>query len=240
MSPFELLKVVILLLFPQAFLGQCGVLSPQSTVAALNNGASSTSAAVSDVALPVTTDMPETQTHLIIKEDSFHRPPRTMPKAGFPHFIDGFLLRMDRFIALVGPRSTWTQGEYRFTDGPFELTIVSGIDVHPSFGDVYSAGVAIRDKIDHFGVRDRYYEIQVSVYRIGDGLAFPLAVIDVWSSQDAGTEPGANASGQGSSGLNGTSHGIDNFDVGNNTSGFLSQIMSQRGAPAKVVGSARR
>ena len=131
---------------------------------------------------PLTIYVPETNTQVILMEEV--DPDRTnyMPKADFQRQINRFIGGIEYGIRTEGADTIWELDEDDIRLGAFVLSIVSGTEGRrPKYGDLRSAGIVLRDNIEHFSVSSRSYkEVQVHVVRMGTDPSLPLAVMDVY------------------------------------------------------------
>ncbi|MDI1491513.1 MAG: hypothetical protein OHK93_002722 [Ramalina farinacea] len=120
-------------------------------------------------------------------------PDRTnyMPKVDFQRQMNRFIAGIEYGIRSEGADAIWELDEDDVRLGNFVLFIVGGSGGRrPTYGDLRSAGVVLRDNIEHFSVSSRSYkEVQIHVVRIGTTKDLPLAVIDVFrgNSVSSGT-----------------------------------------------------
>ena len=140
---------------------------------------------------PLSIDVTETNTQVIVMEEI--DPDRTnyMPKVDFQRQMNRFIAGIEYGIRTEGADAIWELDEDDVRLGKFVLSIVGGSGGRrPTYGDLRSAGVVLRDNIEHFSVSSRSYkEVQVHVVRIGTNKDLPLAVIDVFraNSVSSGT-----------------------------------------------------
>ena len=134
------------------------------------------------VIAPLSIEVAETNTQVILMEEI--DPDRTnyMPKVDFQRQMNRFIAGIEYGIRTEGADAIWELDEDDVRLGKFVLSIVGGSGGRrPTYGDLRSAGVVLRDNIEHFSVSSRSYkEVQVHVVRIGTNKDLPLAVIDVF------------------------------------------------------------
>lgn len=135
-----------------------------------------------EVIPPLSIDVAETNTQVIMMEEI--DPDRTnyMPKLDFRKQMDRFIAGIEFGIRTEGVDAEWKLDEDDVRLGKFVLSIVGGSGGRrPTYGDLRSTGIVLRDNIEHFSVSSRSYkEVQLYVVRIGTKKDLPLAIIDVF------------------------------------------------------------
>lgn len=140
---------------------------------------------------PLSIDVAETNTQIIIMEEIDPDRMNYMPKVDFQRQMDRFIAGIEYGIRTEGAEAIWELDDDDVRLGKFLLSIVSGSGGRrPTYGDLRSAGVVLRDNIEHFSVSSRSYkEVQVHVVRIGTNKDLPLAIIDVFRGDSVSSGP---------------------------------------------------
>ena len=165
-------------------------MGPDSSRSVVNKRAFTPAGNLSIIA-PLSIEVPETDTLVIMMEEIDPERTNYMPKVDFERQMNRFIAGIEYGIRTEGADTIWGYDEDVAHLGRFLLSIVGGSGGRrPTFGDLRSAGIVLRDNIEHFSVSSRSYkEVQLHVVRIGTSRDLPLAVIDVYKGDSVSSGP---------------------------------------------------
>ena len=107
-----------------------------------------------------------------------------MSKAGFDQAMDRMIAGMQYAIDHYGPNvgPDWDSDE--MARGGYHIHVECGKGGRkPTWSDLKSATVVLKDKIELFSAsRRNYKDVQVHISRMGQDPNLPLAVLDVWQA----------------------------------------------------------